>query len=543
MRSVGIDIGRYSIKVVEVTANNRSYQITRAKVYPILNPRTNDQEIDILQTLKTISEEFETESAKVTTSIRQQYVTLRKLFFPFREKAKIQKSIAFELEDDIPLSIEKAIYDSKVIRYHDKAAEVIAMACVTDEVENTIDIFNRGHVDPDIISPEFSAIANLYEKWYKAPQETSPEDQTATDKLVVFIGHAKTFAGVVRGNHLIWGRSTLWGAEKIAASIARSFQVPYMEALKIMPEKAFLLLSTEGAQKDQIKMSNAVSEALLPLIQTLRLTIMLANTEYGTNISSIELIGGASKVKNIGPFFTQALEKPTNSVNPLDSLNKDQVKKLLPMKDSCHIAFGLAIEGMKRPINPSINFRQMHLAKKNLSFEKFWEKWGYTTKLLCVAYFCYLAYGITKEMVAIDLEDKSRETLSSQASKIAGLKGSQATQGRIKSYIKANNKKAKLVKIYDEISEINTPVKWIHDVSQILPNNKINKDYEVRQFFVKNNKVTIQGVTTTDKAQSNLLNALKGVAINGKVTPIKATILKEPNKKVFAYTFNVNRKN
>lgn len=91
MRSVGIDIGRYSIKVVEVTANNRSYQITRAKVYPILNPQTNDQEIDILQTLKTISGEFETESAKVTTSIRQQYVTLRKLFFPFREKAKIQK--------------------------------------------------------------------------------------------------------------------------------------------------------------------------------------------------------------------------------------------------------------------------------------------------------------------------------------------------------------------------------------------------------------------------------------------------------------------
>ncbi|MCJ8276059.1 MAG: pilus assembly protein PilM [Bdellovibrionales bacterium] len=307
MRSVGIDIGRHSIKVVEVTASNRSYQITRAKEYQVLNPQTNDQEIDILQTLKTISQEFDTESAKVTTSIRQQYVTLRKLFFPFREKAKIQKSIAFELEDDIPLSIEKAIYDSKILRYHEKAAEVIAMACVTDEVEKTLDICNRGHVDPDIISPEFSAIANLYEKWHQPPQDT-PADEETVDKLVVFLGHAKTFAGVVRGDHMIWGRSTLWGAEKVAAGIARSFQVPFMEALKMMPTKAFLLLTTEGAQKDQIKMSNAVSEALMPLIQSLRLTIMLANTEYGANIQQIELVGAPSQIKNLGPFFTQALK-------------------------------------------------------------------------------------------------------------------------------------------------------------------------------------------------------------------------------------------
>lgn len=542
MRSVGIDIGRYSIKVVEVTANNRSYQITRAKVYPILNPQTNDQEIDILQTLKTISEEFDTESAKVTTSIRQHYVTLRKLFFPFREKAKIQKSIAFELEDDIPLSIDKAIYDSKVIRYHDKAAEVIAMACVTDEVERTVDIFNRGHVDPDIIAPEFSAVANLYEKWYKAPQEQDDEEGLP-DKLVVFMGHSKTFAGVVRGRHLIWGRSTLWGAEQVASSVARAFQVPFMESLKMLPSKAFLLLTADGAEKDQMKMSNAVSESLQPLLQSLRFTIMLANTEFGANIQQIELVGGPSQIKNMGPFFTQALERPTNAINPLDAFNAEQVEKLLPMKDSCHVAFGLAIEGMKRPINPAINFRQLHLIKKNLSFEKFWEKWGYTAKLITVAYFCYLAYGITKEFIAIDLEEMSNDTLIEQAAKVAGLKGGQATQGKISAYINENNKRAKLVKVYDEISEINTPTKWVHDVSQILPSNKDEKNYDVRQFFVKNNEVTIQGVADGDETINKLLKALKGIAISGKVTAIKATIQQEAGKKIFAYKFNINRKN
>ena len=99
MRSLGIDIGRHSIKVVEILANNRNYEITNAKEFKILNMETSDQEIDIIQTLNTIAKEFDTETAKVTCSIRQQYVSTRKLFFPFKERAKIHKSLAFELED------------------------------------------------------------------------------------------------------------------------------------------------------------------------------------------------------------------------------------------------------------------------------------------------------------------------------------------------------------------------------------------------------------------------------------------------------------
>ena len=150
MRSLGIDIGRHSINVVEVLANNRKYEITNAKEYKILNLESSDQEIDIIQTLNTIAKEFDTESAKVTCSIRQQFVSTRKLFFPFKERVKIHKSLAFELEDDMPLSVDKAVYDSKIIKFHDKSAEVIAMACVAEEVEKTVEIFERAKIDPDI---------------------------------------------------------------------------------------------------------------------------------------------------------------------------------------------------------------------------------------------------------------------------------------------------------------------------------------------------------------------------------------------------------
>ncbi|MEM7646281.1 MAG: pilus assembly protein PilM, partial [Pseudomonadota bacterium] len=410
MRSIGIDIGRYSIKVVEVLAANRTQQIIKAKEYKILNPETSDQEIDILQTLKQISQEFDTESAKVSCSIRQQYVSTRKLFFPFKERVKIQKSLAFELEDDIPLSIEKAIYDSKIIKFHDKSAEVIAMACVMDEIEKTIDIMNRGHVDPDIITPEFCAISNLYEKWYKVPEEAVEDSETTPnqpDKMIVHIGHSKTFVGVVSKSHLVWGRSIMWGAEKVASAISQSFQVPFMTALDMMPNKAFVLLSSSGASKDQLKMSETVSKAFAPLVQSLRLTMMLANTEYGANIEEVEFLGGASHIKNIGPFFTQELERPTNAENPLEKMDTSYMKGVRQLKDNFQMALGLAIEGLKRPANPPINFRQLEFAKKNQSFEKFWEKWNYTAKLVGIAYFCYVVYGFAIDSLATGLEEAS----------------------------------------------------------------------------------------------------------------------------------------
>lgn len=545
MRSVGIDIGRNSIKVVEILANNRTYEITKAKEYKILNMASSDQEIDILQTLHSISKEFDTESAKTICSIRQQYISTRKVFFPFKERMKIHKSLAFELEDDIPLSIEKAVYDSKIIKFHAKSAEVIAMACVRDEVERTIDIMERGHIDPDIITPEFCAIANLYEKWYKAPDSVTEEtnESNLPDKLIVHMGHSKTFAGVISRGNLVWGRSIMWGAEKVASAISQTFQVPFTTAHDMMPEKAFVLISKNVASKEHIKMSDGITRSFEPLIQALRLTIMLANTEYGANISEIEILGSPSRIKNLAPYFTQQLEKPTNVTNPAHNFSDRHIKNHDRLGDEFLMALGLSIEGLKKPFNPAVNFRQTEYAKKNLSFEKFWDKWGRTAKLIAVGYFCYVIYAVALDTLSTQLETASYDVLLNQASKIAKLKGRSATPGKIRAFVKEKNKEADLVKLYDQLDEINSPLKFINDISQILPSNKKNKDYEVRRLFIKDREINIQGVASSDQVIQTLNKALKGVALKGQVSMAPATIPDEPGKKKFGFKFNVKRKN
>jgi len=543
MRSIGIDIGRYSIKVVEIFASNRTYEITNHKEYVIINHKSTDQEIEILQALKQISEEFDTDSARVICSVRQQYISTRKIFFPFRERVKIHKSLAFEMEDDIPIAVEKAVFDSKVIRYKENNAEVVAMACVSEEIESMIDLFNRGHIDPEIISPELSALANLYENWQFSVDNFTALQGSEIDKLLVHIGHSKSFIGVLSNGRVIWGRSIIWGVEQVAQKIAQSFQVPYPTALDMMPEKAFLLMSSEGANKDQIKMSETVAQALAPLLQACRLTTLLVNSEFGTQVQQVDLLGNASQLKNLAAYFNLELEMPCQITNPIENLVHFNIRDRFQLNERFQLAVGLAIEGLKRPFNPALNFRQLDFAKKNQSFEKLWYKWGYTSKVLATIYILFCIYSFSLDFVSTQLEEVSNDVLVEQAGKIANLKGGSATQSKIRAFVRENNNKAKMVEVLGDLDNLNSPIKLINDVGQIFPLNKVDKSYEIRRFFINNDQIDIQGLAKDQNTIESLQKALRALALSGKVELVPAKIQKEDNRILFAFNFKVKRKN
>ena len=538
MRSVGIDIGRHSIKVVETTFSNQNYQLIKARKYEVLNPKSSNQEIEILQSLKQISKDFHLESAKVTTAVRQHFISNRKLFFPFKEKIKIQKSLAFELEDHIPLPVDKTIYDSRIIRYQGSSAEVIAMACVMDEVEKTINLFNRAHIDPDIVTPEISAVANLYEKWNQPPKEIMA-DENSPDKLVVHLGHSRTLVGLVNGGYLVWGRNIMWGAEKIATSISQSMQISFLQALEMMPQKALILLSLDEVDFEEKKISDAITTAIDPLVQSLRLTLMTSSVEYNCKVKNIELLGGVSGVKNIAPFLTRVLEKPTKLVNPLEQ-GTGEFQHQKQMGHIFHMALGLAIEGLKRPNNPPINFRQMRFAKKNKTFEKIWNKWGYTGKLLAIAYLCYFVYGVSMNQLSGNLEETSNDNLVKQANLVASLSKTNATPSKIKKFIETNNRKVRIIKVHKQLEKIKSPVEMIDNISQNLPSNKKNK-YEIRKLSIKDNKVNIQGTAKSQKTINDILEILKKIAIKNEVINIPITIETENKRVSFAFSFKMER--
>ena len=574
LKSIGIDIGHYSIKVVELLASQKSYRVTRCRIYKIYNPQCQDLEVEILQALQQIRKDFDLDSSRVVTSVPSYSTLLQKLSFPFEENSKIQKSIPFELEDHIPIPIEKTVYTAKILGSPNKgSSEVMAMACPLEQVHKTLNLIQKGHIDPDIITSEFSALSNIYGRWYESPLETTHTiEEDSKNKLIALIGHTQTFLALRQDHCLLWARSLFWGAKNMGSELSKSLQIPMEQALDLLPQVTLrwsdedptseryesstefskdLDSSSESldSQKpnlkfsalDDEKISSSLLKSLKPFLQGVRFTLFTLQTEHKLQVDEVELLGPKRHIKNLPLFLENQLQVPTRKTQVFVGPSSPPIADL-EKQDICLMALGLAIEGIKRHNNPQVNFRKNELAKKNLNFQKFLNKWSYTLTLLGIGYAFYFIYGIWKDQVATQLLDESDQLLTIQARKIPGFRAQRASRSRIESYIKKNKEQSRVAQAHREFEKLRGPLEWLKEISLLLPSNKETKSYEVRYFSIDNNQLTLQGVAQSPSVQKQIQEALSQLSPKNRAQSITPSIGKEKGKILFAYKLKVERK-
>src|SRR4051812_40104088 len=107
MLSVGIDIGSSSIKVAEIAVGNRVHRLNRCLEFPFRLDPNFDLRIEILDALRKVAAHYHEQEVQFTLALSQRSVSVRTVAFPFRERHKVQKSLAFELEDEVPFDQEQ----------------------------------------------------------------------------------------------------------------------------------------------------------------------------------------------------------------------------------------------------------------------------------------------------------------------------------------------------------------------------------------------------------------------------------------------------
>src|SRR4051794_13666446 len=169
MFSVGIDIGTSSVKLAEITIGSKSHRLTRYTEFPLKLDPNYDPKIEILDILRQIAEHYESMEAQFVVGIKQQNVILRPIEFPFRERHKIQKSLPFELEDDLPISQADCVFDFKAIRYQGTGVKGLGVVTLTNRVAALLGQVQEAGIDPSLVSVEGLAYANFFEAWDDIP--------------------------------------------------------------------------------------------------------------------------------------------------------------------------------------------------------------------------------------------------------------------------------------------------------------------------------------------------------------------------------------
>ncbi|PWU17230.1 MAG: pilus assembly protein PilM [Bdellovibrio sp.] len=517
VKSLGIDIGSSSIKVVEAVTTARGVTVTSFREFPLgVNPAF-DQTIEIHDILRDLAGQVEAGRTRVVVGLRQEYLSCRLRLFPFVERSKILKSLPFELEEELPFSSETAIYDARVTQIFGSQAEVLAVVAAKSRIASLLQQLKDTGLELTLVSAEGLALANCFERWNDVPPvlPALPEGEDAVRPrrrlhARLHIGHSHSVVLAFEENHLLGVRSILWGAKNVAEAISRRYEIPYIEAVSEMRKKAFILTHKGGASYDQILFSDTIASQLKDLGQELKFTLSEFQSELHGEISGLEMTGPFSQTLNLNAAMTQILEIPVNRSNFLSQFEHD-LDKSSQTEATLAVALGLALEGLRRPKNPPIQFLRAEFAKQGEGLTEVWKKWGVTVQFVASMFLIFVFYANLRDSFAADLVEKVQDALKKQAKQVAGLTGKQGTETNIRKYIANQRKRVKDVKEIENALHMNAALDVLKRISDLtLPHNKVT--LTIRKLEIQDTQVQMEGQVAKAEEAHQLESAFKGMA-------------------------------
>ncbi|MEK6554251.1 MAG: hypothetical protein AABZ31_03340, partial [Bdellovibrionota bacterium] len=141
-------------------------------------------------------------------------------------------------------------------------------------------------------------------------------------------------------------------------------------------------------------------------------------------------------------------------------------------------------------------------------------------------------YGISMATTASDkLRDLARKILNEK----------RVPEPMIRAYIKEQEQKARMKKLFEELQTINSPLDILKKITQISP-NRAEGGLFIKSVTIENEMLQVVGETTKIEILTRLENALKGIAKDGKVAKNLQGTPSKAGYRNFNYSLRINRK-
>lgn len=355
-RIIGLDIGSYSIKAVEIVNTFKSYEI--ANFYENVIPHSDelDQDIIIPACMEQLFVENNLNADRIITAMPGQYISSRIMSFGFSDPRKIEAAILSELEDATPFNMDDMIVDHQILGQ--LGNQTIALAVMTRKtfLRSFLEHLQRISIDPKLVDVDSLAFYNL----------SSYMDMPAGECCaLVDVGHEKTSVCIVQDGVLRMFRSINLGGRYLTEFLARDLETGFADAQRVKHRVSRVLCDDDQAEDltgDDKLIAERMTLASNAIVKELGRTFYAFKTWEKTPPSKLYLSGGTCRIKNFGKYLQDQLEIPV-SINRIDESNLkinpalSEYMTIMPQS----VAIGMrAVGSMKR--HSQINLRQDEFA-------------------------------------------------------------------------------------------------------------------------------------------------------------------------------------
>ena len=354
---IGLDLGTYSIKAVEIINTFKSYEITNfyEKVVPY-NPDVSRDTIipNIMEQL--FVENRLNEADRIVTAMPGQYISSRIMTFNFSDIRKIEPAVLSELEDYVPFHLDEMIVDQQIIGQVDKKTIVLAVMTRKAYLASFLDNLKRINIDPRLVDIDSLAFYNL---------SSTMNFEPGTCTALVDCGHEKTSVCIVKDGVLRMFRTINLGGKFLTEFLMRDLEMTYQQAEAAKHRVSRVLNKGDDVHvytKEDLAIAERLTLSINTIVKELGRTLYAFKTWDKTPVDMLLLSGGTAQITGIDSYLSDQLMLDVQ-INKMENttlkINPDLSENAVIMPQSVSVGMR-AISSIKRV--SQINLRRGEFA-------------------------------------------------------------------------------------------------------------------------------------------------------------------------------------
>jgi type IV pilus assembly protein PilM len=340
---IGLDVSNLSVKAFQIERDNvrdkiRSFSSVKIKNGTLENGKIIDKD-EVVRAVKEVIEKagpqkFNTK--KVVCSLSESKVFLRIINIPKMEETEAQEAVKWEMEANIPLSIDSVYFDWQFISGGAKNMQrVLTVAISREIVDDLVEVLEKAGLEPYIF--EVDSIASVRSLLSEAEENVL--------NLIVDMGATKTSFIVVENGIPCFTSSIPFSSENINDVVAKRLGLSDIKEAEKMKVKFGLEDCAEN---------NPIQEFIRPVLENFIVELEKTSDFYISSlpevreIDNIILCGGGASLKGLVPYLVKRLRKNVEIGDPWVNLNLGNNLPPITREEAIKFstAIGLALRGL-----------------------------------------------------------------------------------------------------------------------------------------------------------------------------------------------------
>jgi len=290
---LGLDLGSYGVKAVEVHQTLRGFETVALRSLP-----RRGEDADLVELVQRFVALHHLSTDHVVTALRSDRISSRRLSFPFSERKKITAAVPFEVEEELPFDIEECLIDWESIRADRSSTDVVASIATRAEVSAIVASLGAAGCPPRTLEAEGLVLGNL----------TAMFDLPGT-RMLIDLGHSKSTCCVLVEGRAVAARAIPIGGRHLTEAIAKDRGLDVESAERAKCEEGVL---GSAAGRITPEAAAVIDRLAREIVRTAgSLEELLADLSAGP-VGELTLLGGTAQLDRVDEILTQRTGIPAN---------------------------------------------------------------------------------------------------------------------------------------------------------------------------------------------------------------------------------------